>query len=176
MLTARLHQYIEPLKFANRGEIIKGELPLGLLSRLAEFAVDGDEESTIEIDLQFDTDNEGYRYISGSLTANVQLECQRCLKPVFKQIESEISLAIVKDEARAEKLPDYYDPLIISEDRMQLSTLIEEEILLALPLVSYHEDCEQYNYRGQEKGPAEKTQKAAKADNPFAALSALKRK
>src|SRR5690606_35699247 len=65
---------------------------------------------------------------------------QRCLTPVSKPVECDISLAIVWTEEEAKALPKHLDPWIVEEISADFFEMVEEELLLSLPPVAYHEE------------------------------------
>lgn len=162
---------IEPRKFAHQGIDIAGELPADALTRLAEIAI----SQNIVADLQFSLGEQRERLLKGSIQADVQQQCQRCLKPVDSVLECEISLAVVRDEEEAKNLPESYDPWVVSEEEADLYAIIEEEILLAVPLIANHsEPCgDELDWRSQEPS---QDQQNVNETNPFQVLEQLKGK
>lgn len=102
----------------------------------------------------------------------VILECQRCLQPMPAALEAERRIFFVEGEAAAEALDlGSEDDVLALTPALDLADLIEEELLLALPLVPRHEHCPEPLPRPLvEDDPA-----IDPADNPFAVLAALKR-
>lgn len=106
------------------------------------------------------------------LEASVQmpLQCQRCLQPVETDIEVAHPLRFVADEAQAAALDAESDEDVLALSRaLDLRALVEDELLLALPLVPRHEAC-----------PTPASTSASGEDiverpNPFAALAVLKK-
>ncbi len=102
----------------------------------------------------------------------VTLECQRCLQPMTVLLEAERSIFFVEGEDGAAALDaDSEDDVLALTPALDLEALIEDELLLALPLIPRHGICPQPLPRpfiDEEGAPAA-------ADNPFAALAALKR-
>lgn len=108
------------------------------------------------------------------LTASVTLPltCQRCLGPVDVPVQIDRSFRFVDSEAQAELEDDESseDVLVLSQD-FDLVGLIEDEVLMDLPVVPRHETC-----------PVAIKLMAADADfedapvkpNPFAGLAVLK--
>lgn len=99
--------------------------------------------------------------------------CQRCLGPVDVPLLVDRSFRFVADEATAEALDEEFDEdlLALSPD-FDLHALIEDELLMALPVVPRHEEC-------PEAVPLSSSQEdfeAANAEkpNPFAALANLR--
>lgn len=101
------------------------------------------------------------------------LQCQRCLTPVVEKIVTERDFLFVADEATAEAMDEdsEADVLVISRDFDALS-LIEDELILALPLVPRHEVCPQAI---PTVVADEAFEQASERPNPFAALAALKK-
>ena len=100
--------------------------------------------------------------------------CQRCLELVTLPIHSECSYAVVKEGANTQSLPKGYDVLELGEDPLDLHALIEEELLLALPIVPAHhpEECQQPAGLDDEPEPSEDE---VTRSNPFSVLAQLKR-
>ncbi|MBC8055298.1 MAG: DUF177 domain-containing protein [Rhizobiales bacterium] len=101
------------------------------------------------------------------------LECQRCLKPVDVALALERSFLFVHGEDAAAQLDTDSDDDVLALTRaLDLRELIEDELLLALPLVPRHEVCP-----APLVPPAGVEEEFADAKpNPFAALALLKRK
>ena len=112
-----------------------------------------------------------------ALTAEVALPqtCQRCLGPVdvpvsfereFRFVASE-EVAAVEDEEAEE------DVLVLSRD-FNLLELVEDELLMALPLVPMHDVCPDLPVFSA--GVLDMPKNSADKPNPFAALAQLKKK
>lgn len=158
----------DPRKFAQQGVTLEGFIPVADLLRV----VDATENSAgeIQVHLEFKISEEGKRAVTGHASANLALICQRCLESVTVPVESNISLAIVWDEEAAKALPQHFDPWITGEGMADLYDMIEEELLLSLPAVAYHEDaCVDSKLYSSGK-PVE----AKKEKNPFQVLEQLK--
>lgn len=168
MLSGQLPRHIDPQRFAAQRLNVSGQLLLKLMSRLAKTLVNADGEADVNLD--FGIDDEGYTYITGNVQASVQLECQRCLLGCDQQLRCEVSLAVVKTEEEAKQLPSHYDPFLVTDDKMLFSQLVEDELLLALPIVAYHAKGEcsmQHSTTEAEPAP--------KKPSPFAVLAELKK-
>jgi uncharacterized protein len=102
--------------------------------------------------------------------ARVMRECQRCLQPVALDLNVNRHLRFVADEQTAAALDaDSEDDVLALSGPFDLLSLIEDELLLALPLVPMHSQCP------QPLPAAEPDAAAEEAAHPFAALAALKR-
>ena len=68
----------------------------------------------------------------------VRLSCQRCLEAVELPVECDVSLAVVGDDEAAANLPQAYEPLVLEGERISLIDLIEDDLLLGLPVTPRH--------------------------------------
>jgi uncharacterized protein len=127
----------DPRKFAQQGISLQGMVPVNALSRLIDALQNASGE--IQVDLVFGLSEEGKKRVTGFAKAHLALLCQRCLEPVTVLVESKISLGIVWDEEHAQALPEHLDPWITGEGAADFYDMIEEEMLLSLPAVAYHE-------------------------------------
>lgn len=109
-----------------------------------------------------------------SASAQVALTCQRCLGPVQEHIEIDRWIRFVGTEAEAAALDvDSEDDVLALPRHLDARELIEDELLLALPLVPRHEACpEPLAPHDAEEAP----EPEAERPHPFAALAALKGK
>jgi uncharacterized protein len=105
--------------------------------------------------------------------ATVRLECQRCLKPLDEALAVARSFRFVADEAEAERLDEESEDDVLAlppRGRLDLLPLLEDELILALPLVPRHERCPE-----PLPLPADEPDDAS-AEHPFAKLAALKQR
>jgi uncharacterized protein len=75
-----------------------------------------------------------------TVAAEVTLTCQRCLTPLVQKLEGHGRVALVATSEQAERVPDTLETVLAPEYRISIRDLVEEELLLALPLVPRHED------------------------------------
>jgi len=164
-----LPKAIDPLKYADQNKILEGSLSIKLMPRLVELLVDSN--GTVDVKLEFDRDAQNYRVLNGELNAKVTLLCQRCLNPVIKPISSQFALGMVFDDEQAQNLPRAYEPLLVSLDSLVVADVIEEELILSLPMFAYHDNC--HNEHAPET-ESDDFEKGEEKENPFDVLSALK--
>lgn len=170
MLEAPLPRVIEPLKLIEQRVDLEGVIALSDCERLRDVLLDS--EGDISISLQFGKDEEGQRVIKGSLSATVTMECQRCLQPVKLAVQGDVKLAVARHEDAVKALPRYYDPLLLDAPEIELLPLIEQELMLSLPIVATHPEDEcstNSSYKAKEDSEQSKA-------NPFAVLAELKNK
>lgn len=109
-----------------------------------------------------------------SAACRVQLTCQRCLQAVEVPLDLQRSYRFVADEASAAEADiDAEEDVLVSTRSLDLPALIEDELMLALPLVPRHDgDCPQPLVV-----PADSSDPASEGsarDNPFDVLAGLK--
>jgi len=171
--TNLLPRQIDPRKFAQQGIEVSGSVELATLTRICD--VLSSSEGDVHAELVFGISEQRILNVVGRITASLQHICQRCLGPIPVTLSCELQLAIVWDEEKASALPKSYDPWIVGEGQTDIYQIIEDELLLSLPIVSYHEEeCVPYEYfssadEGVEEAIAREQQK-----NPFQVLEQLK--
>lgn len=170
-------QHLDVLAFARDAVNLSGEGVLADWSRLAvEQHGDTLSAGAVVWQLQGRTvpQSGGADQIWLDLRASVQLpmQCQRCLTPVLETVDAERSFRFVADEATAAALDDEAeeDILVISRDFDALA-LVEDELILSLPLVPLHELCPEVVPMSAVDPEFEE---AAERPNPFGVLAGLK--
>ena len=130
-----------------------GKMPLRQFTRLQELLVSGDGDQNqdqnhgqspeeIDVSLDFTRTETGLPIIKGHVKGELSLECQRCLQPVSYSLDSHLATVLITTDTEAVTLQEGFDTWLLEEDRLFLQDFIEDEIMLALPLVLRHEDCE----------------------------------
>ena len=171
MLNDPIPPHVDPRKLADRGTTLQGEVLLADLERLCDPL--SDNVGTVQAKFVFERDERRSVVIHSSIEVEVKMVCQRCLELVALPIRSECHYAVVKEGADTQSLPKGYDVLEVGEDPLDLMTLVEDELLLALPIVPAHdpEDCQQPAGANE----PEPSQDEVSRSNPFSVLAQLKR-
>lgn len=168
-----LPEFIDLIQKANLGCEITGEWPVNRLDRLADVVLD--DTAVVEATLTLGREGK-LRYLKGRASVTLQVTCQRCMQPMALPLDCDISLALISDEAQADRLPEGYEPLLVEEGKMRLPTIVEDELLLAMPLVAMHDyDCSEYLQQQKQRLAVEEDQAKAEKDkeNPFSVLKDL---
>jgi uncharacterized protein len=162
---------IDALKFCQQGVQISGFLPLVRLPRLSQqlYLAEGD----VQVELSFGLDEQSRKTVSGQLEAVLPLVCQRCLERIDVPVTTELSLALVWTDDQAAQLPRSLDPVLMGSEELDLPEIVEEELLLALPLVAIHEEgsCQPPQLLVNQVVDDEPEEQKV---NPFQVLAALK--
>ncbi|WP_078085861.1 YceD family protein [Microbulbifer mangrovi] len=165
-----LPRRIDARKLVQREQQLDGIVPSGALARLVSSteSVNGD----VAVTLAFARDLQRNQVATGHLQLEVELLCQRCLQPVSEQIEADIAWGFVWSEEQGKSLPKSLDPVIQDGDELDLYQVLEDEILLNLPMVAFHdEECvsqDAFRSGGEEPDAGEQH------ENPFKVLEQLK--
>lgn len=175
--TNRLPKEINILRLADHGAEMNGVVDIADMSRLVPSLVSSATQAQVQ--LQFGLDVEKLRYVKGHVKATLALICQRCLQPMDYIIDDDLALSPVFTENEANELPSCYEPVMIdNHDTQSLTALIEDELILRMPIVALHEnqDCAPEIIAANELA-----QKAAleivtedTTNSPFAVLAQLK--
>jgi uncharacterized protein len=103
--------------------------------------------------------------------ADVILQCQRCLLPLDESVNVDRHFRFVNDEETAASLDDEMeDEVLVLAKSLNLRDLVEDEMLLALPLVPRHDVCPETI--PMQFGDIEVVEEKA---NPFASLALLRK-
>ncbi|MFQ5469390.1 MAG: YceD family protein [Gammaproteobacteria bacterium] len=170
----RLPNVVNPLRMAESGQILTGDISLTSMARLSQQLVD--QVGTVSTRLEFGVDAQKICYLDGQFSSKLALICQRCMRPMTYRVDTGFKLAFVESESEAEQLPEEYEPCILEEHTVTLTTLIEDELMLSLPIVPMHDsDVCKVNYSFGEKGAESEADMTDKI-NPFSELEKLKTK
>ncbi|MDM3872143.1 YceD family protein [Porticoccus sp. W117] len=126
----------------------------------------------MEVTLDFATDEQNQRVVSGQVSANVTVNCQRCMQPMEQHLQAEVALGLVWSEEDAPHLNRDLEPWVVADESASLSDMVEDELLLALPYVNYHPVGECSGASHFSTGEVEAEEKP----NPFQVLEQLKKK
>ncbi len=150
-----------------RNRTLEGEYSLAKLERLNEILVDNQGQVNAKIEFCHSV---GFASIKGRTSATLLVECQRCLKPMEVEVSGRFKFALVSSEEEAELLPDEFEPYLLEGEEQSVIDLIEDELLLSLPMVTVHNTaCSALMTKQQKEIKAQK-----EAAHPFAALKNLK--
>ena len=153
----------DPIEFARGRKSIEGEIALKRLEGLRDSLASND--GVVHFKLTGFVNEGAAPGLRCEVQGVLKVLCQRCLGPMDYRLQIDNSLLLVNHEPdESEEVdPDAPDTIKIQRDLL-VDTLVEEEILLALPMAPHHAEdvC-----KGR---PAAETGKL----HPFAALAKLK--
>ncbi len=174
MSTEPLPCELDARKAAARGARVSGTLRPADMPRFR--ALLAGDEGSIRAELGFSRDEEGRSLVRVVIDADVAVICQRCLQPMTRRVTSDSLLAIVWTDEQARQLPRNLEPLVVAAQEADLWSIVEEELMLALPAFSYHESEACKETLADYSGPTpEEEVTAGDKPNPFDVLAQLKR-
>lgn len=127
--------------FGERRSVLRGTIELKRFNRLAD-ALESDV-GAVEAELRFRRDPAGWLVVELEYETTVQLLCQRCLAPLPHRISDKVEVALLESESLEKHLPEHYESLVLNEDRLMPAMLIEDELIISLPIVPRHERLEE---------------------------------
>ena len=164
--------------FAADAAVLEGEWALSELSRLSEVVPDdappeappvrwsarGERRRPKAIDAE--------TWLHLHAESRVWMTCQRCLQPLPVDLSIDRAVRFVASEAEAERLDaESEDDVLALEAALDAQALVEDELLLALPLVPRHAECRP----AVPLVAADEEEDVPPEEHPFAKLAALKR-
>jgi len=169
---------LDPRHLAQQAEPLSGSAPLSVFARLSE-GLPGLDAAPASVSWSARAE---WRQAAGAaepqlwlllqLGAEVPQTCQRCLQPYAQAVEAERWFRFVATEAIAlAEDDDSEEDLLVLDPRFDLFALIEDELLLELPLVPMHEQCPEPPRMSAGELPEAEPQDRP---HPFAALAAFK--
>jgi len=170
---------LDVASFAGEAGALIGHWPGSTLERLAELQSPPQDVALDDVRWQVQgerravTGGEAELWLALSADTRVWLSCQRCLQPFEVPLGLARRIRFVRGEAQAEALDaELEDDVLALARSLDLRELVEDELLLALPLVPRHASCPQpLPMSAGDEAPPEGD---AGRPNPFAALKALK--
>lgn len=136
---------VDTWELSRSGRVLSGKAPLGDFGRLLE-GLPEQADSLVDWTLTGETDSAGRRFVTLRARAVVTLECQRCLSLFDLPLRAENRLLLIETEAEIEAEetgeddPDAPDQ-VLGSARFDVLSLVEDELILALPYVPKHEVC-----------------------------------
>lgn len=142
MAETQLPRQINILRETDHGSDFTGSIDIKAMPRLVELLYN--DSGSVQVDLQFGRNDEKMRYVKGHLNGPLNLVCQRCLKPMEFIIDDDINLSPVLSDGQAKALPSHCDPVLVEREGQELWPIIEDELILRLPIVPLHDTSECY--------------------------------
>lgn len=165
--------------FAGEAAALDGAWPLDDLPRLVDLQMPGPGAAPV---VQWEAQGESVPVTGGAAelwmdlraSVDLRLQCQRCLGAVETLVQVDRRFRFVQGETQAAALDEEIEEEVLALTRsLDLRELLEDELLLALPLVPRHDRCPEPP--PMQFGDLEEAD-GGEAENPFAALASLKKR
>lgn len=171
-------QHLDVLSFARDAMRLEGQSDLADWSRLTDEQYGSPPHDPVRVIWQLQghtvaqADGSDQVWLDLQASVDLPMQCQRCLTPVLQSVKAERLFRFVADEPTAAALDDEAeeDILALSRDFDALA-LVEDELILSLPLVPLHDLCPQAVPMSA-IDPA--FEEASARPNPFGVLAGLK--
>ena len=153
---------IDSVEFARAGDELSGSVPVAELARLTDVLFDAD--GAVQFVLKGGSDARQRPRLRLTVTGSIDLQCQRCLGKLVQPLSTQTNLLVLTGEAAGDtgEIEDLDG--VPAGPAIDVWSLVEDEVLLALPLAPRHAEGE--------CSPAVKTTGDPVA-SPFAALARL---
>jgi uncharacterized protein len=159
---------IDAIEFARSEQKLSGSLPVAKLKRLDDVLFD--DAGSVSYSVRGVLDEKNRPFLGVAITGRLHLQCQRCLELLDYPLEVSNTVRVVPQGMPLQD-EDVQDPdapdVVETTGELDLAALIEDEILLALPLAPRHAEGECESRIGTEHS-------TTSARSAFAKLAALK--
>lgn len=133
---------IDGVAFARSGGHLAAEVSLSDCERMTDLLLVGDG-SPVAVTINGVRDSDGFYCLDVSVSARLGLQCQRCLGELALDVDIRRRLRLVKSETEVsdDELSDDSVDVVVGSREMSVIALVEDELLLELPMVAMHENC-----------------------------------
>jgi len=166
-MSAALPDRVDVARQVQARRTYEGTLPLAAMSRLRGSLAT--TEGEVRYKVEFGKDDLGVSFLELELDAGLPLVCQRSLEVFVQPVSLHERLGLIDDEQGEAALPPGYEPLLVPDGSVGIADVIEDELILALPVVPL-KPGEPLEWKDtSEPAPDEKPA------SPFAVLAGLKK-
>ncbi len=163
---------IDPVEFVNNASVHRDKIALRELIRLRDVLFS--DEGALNYQIKGHVDSNGRPNLKLSIEGGVNLICQRCLNGLVHEVAIENYLYVAKNNAEFDRInEDNNIDAILAVPELDVIDLIEEEIILSLPISPSHGDNQCDSYQADLNKLS--TDNASQSTNPFLALAVLKK-
>ena len=172
-MTNDLPLRFDPVLFAKQGRQIEGDLAIQEMPRIVDLTPN--QDTKLHVTMSFSTSSLQFPLVKGTIDGQVVQSCQRCLGDTTVEIDQVFELLLVSPDVAELVSQEGYELFEYSGQFISTIELLEDETILAMPIVVKHHslnECEpiaQKWIKQKEHKPAD-----TRRDNPFAALKNLK--
>jgi uncharacterized protein len=168
-MSQALPEVVDVWRMVQAGRRFSGKLPFAAMPRLvADLA---SSEGSADFELDFGKDEFGVSFLHVRADAALPLTCQRTLDVFKLPVAIDTRLGLITNEEDEAGLPPGYEPLLTTDGSVRLADVVEDELILAVPVVPVKPGTEQVERSWDDS--AEAAEPEAKP-NPFAALKTMR--
>ena len=126
------------MAMAERGGVLEGRVALSNFGRLSPLLSSCDGSARARI--TFRQGHDDVLLMELQCEAALELTCQRCLQPLLYKVSEKTEFAVAETEESLSILPRGTELIALNGDRFQPAQVLEDELILSLPLVPRHGD------------------------------------
>jgi DUF177 domain-containing protein len=171
-MSVALPERLDASRMVQARRSFEGKLPIASFQRLRGSLAAVENGAKVEgearYELEFGKDELGVAFLAVRVDADLPLTCQRTLEVYKQPVHIDQRLGLISEESEEAALPPGYEPLLIADGAMNLADVIEDELILALPVVPLKPGAP---LEWHDEGAVEESE-----PNPFAELAKLKKK
>ena len=168
-MNAALPEIVDPWRMVQARRSFQGSLPLAALPRLRDSLAAAD--GVVTFNLEFGKDDFGVAHLHVRADATLPLLCQRTLDVFGLPVHIDTRLGLIEKEEEEAGLPGGYEPLLLSDSALHLADVVEDELILAVPVVPVKPGSAPVTPVWSD---AEPEQEEEAKPNPFAVLQKIK--
>lgn len=166
-MSGALPAEIDPFELAADGAVLEGAVSQADFDRLIPDPVARKEP--VQFRLEFEPADRGAVLMRGRIETVVPLLCQRCMNTLLMPLTVKPAVLFARPRQAAGMTASEVEVIVV-EERIPLRPLLEDELLLGLPMIPMHDqaECPATEYiKGTAREEGEERQQ------PFAGLKAL---
>jgi len=133
-MSGQLPVQIDPIRLADDGVRLYGLLSGSGMSRLQDLVLPNSQAEQVAVDLHFERTGQGVRRLYGTIRTQVEMACKRCLQPLKIEVAAQSQFVLLQP---GEAEPEDCETLVV-EAPLYLAELVEDELLLAMPMSPGH--------------------------------------
>jgi len=132
--------WVNPWTAAEGQRQFAGSMALCQMPRLLPLL--SSEGGLVRFEMAFEMDRDRRPEIAIRVSAELPLVCQRSLQQYLEPVSRNSTVSVLKTLAEQDLLPEDAEPVLVEVGRIALRQLIEDELLLAVPLVPRNPELE----------------------------------
>ena len=172
-MNAGLPETVDAWRMVQARRLFEGNLPLASMPRLRDsLHLDSlaSSDGSVIYTIEFGRDDLGVANLWLRAETALPLLCQRSLDPFDLPVRVDTRLGLIESESEEAGLPPGYEPLMVENGQLKLADVIEDELILALPVIPLKPGVEPID----RAWGAEERQEPVEKPNPFSVLQNLK--
>lgn len=173
MKSYAIPEFIDPSKSCDKKLTYRGVIVCGQLPRYKALQSEQSrEQAPVDVSFAFKRDDNKLAIAELQFQTLAELICQRCLKLLEYEASGQATLVFCSDNDELMQAPKCYEPVLVDAEQVNLWQIIEDELLLSLPMYATHQntDCNRYLEQLKQANAGKTTTK------PFAVLGDLLKK